>query len=107
MIVDTPQGRFGVHVTGGTGTPVLMLHPLALSGAVWEPVARHLGARHRVFAPDARGHGASSWDGEDFTVGDLAADTASLIEKLGLAPAHVVGLSMGGSTAVKITSARL
>lgn len=106
MIVDTPQGRFGVHVTGGAGTPVLMLHPLALSGAVWDPVARHLGARHRVFAPDARGHGASSWDGEDFTVGDLAADTASLIEGLGLAPAHVVGLSMGGSTAITLAASR-
>lgn len=106
MIVQTSRGRFGVRLTGGAGAPVLMLHPLALSGDVWDPLARELGPRHRVIAPDARGHGASSWDGEDFTIEDLAADAASVIEELGTAPAHVVGLSMGGSTAIVLAATR-
>jgi 3-oxoadipate enol-lactonase len=106
MIVETARGRFGVRRTGRGGAPVLMLHPLALSGAVWDPVARYLGDTFQVVAPDARGHGDSSWDHRPFTVADLAADAAALIEELGLGPAHVAGLSMGGSTAVVLAEER-
>lgn len=106
MIVATGRGRFNVRTTGDAGVPVVMLHPLALSGAVWDPVAEHLGAHHRVVAPDARGHGESEWDGRDFTVEDLAADAAAVIETMLLAPAHVVGLSMGGSAAIVLAATR-
>ena len=106
MIVCTARGPFNVHRTGDGGPPVLMLHPLALSGAVWDPVARSLGESHRVTALDARGHGASGWDGGPFTVDDMAADASSVIEALDLGPAHVVGLSMGGSTAVVLAQRR-
>jgi 3-oxoadipate enol-lactonase len=106
MIVTTDRGRFHVERTGDDGPAVLMLHPLALAGAAWDPVAAHLGAGRRVVAPDARGHGDSEWDGGDFTVTDLAADAAAIIEELDLAPAHVVGLSMGGSTALVLAATR-
>lgn len=106
MIMTTGRGRFNVHTTGDAGTPVVMLHPLALSGAVWDPVAEHLGAHHRVVAPDARGHGESGWDGGEFTIEDLAADAAAIIETLLLAPAHVVGMSMGGSAALVLAATR-
>lgn len=107
MIVETGRGRFRVHYTGGTGSPVLLLHPLATAGSVWDPLARDLAAAgHRVVAPDARGHGGSDWDGEDFTVGDLAADAAAIVEELALGPAHVIGLSMGGSTAIVLAATR-
>lgn len=106
MIVETARGRFNVRCTGESGPPVLMLHPLALSGAVWDPVARYLAGSFRVVAMDARGHGDSGWDRRPFTVADLADDAAAVIEELGLAPAHVVGLSMGGSTAVVLAAAR-
>lgn len=106
MIVTTGRGGFKVHRTGDVGPAVLMLHPLALAGSVWDPVARHLGACHRVVAPDARGHGGSPWNGGDFTVEDLAADAAAIIEALDLGPAHVVGLSMGGSAALVLAATR-
>ena len=106
MIVTTGRGRFAVRATGDAGTPVVLLHPLALSGAVWDPVADHLGARHRVVTPDARGHGASEWDGGEFTIEDLAADAAAVIETMLPTPAHVVGMSMGGSAALVLAAAR-
>jgi 3-oxoadipate enol-lactonase len=106
MIVETARGRFNVRRTGETGPPVLMLHPLALSGAVWDLVAAFLGGGYRVVAPDARGHGDSGWDRRPFTVADLAGDAAAVIEELDLGPAHVVGLSMGGSTAVVLAEER-
>jgi 3-oxoadipate enol-lactonase len=95
-----------LHRTGTHGRPVLLLHPLALSGAVWDPVAEYLGARHQVLALDARGHGESSWDGTEFTVADMAADAAAVIEDFGAGPADVIGLSMGGSTALMLAATR-
>src|SRR5262249_55151361 len=72
----------------------------------WDPLAGHLGAYHRVVALDARGHGASAWDGGEFTIGDLAADAAAVIEAMDLGPAHVVGMSMGGSAAIVLAATR-
>lgn len=86
----------------GTGEPLLLLHPLALSGAVWEPVVDRLAASYDVIAPDARGHGDSEWDGKEYWIEDLADDVVALLDSLGLANAHVLGMSMGGSTAVNL-----
>ncbi|GAB3003862.1 alpha/beta fold hydrolase [Amycolatopsis acidiphila] len=94
------------HRTGTSGRPVVLLHPLALSGAVWDPVARFLGGTHQVLALDARGHGQSPWDGKDFTVEDMAADAAEVIEGFDAGPADVIGLSMGGSTALVLAATR-
>jgi 3-oxoadipate enol-lactonase len=105
--VSTPRGRFGLRRTGSGGTPVLLLHPLALAGAVWDPMAAHLGRTRAVLAADARGHGDSDWDGADFTIADLAADAAAIIEaESDGAPVDVIGLSMGGSTAVALAADR-
>ncbi|HEY0535499.1 MAG TPA: alpha/beta fold hydrolase [Actinoplanes sp.] len=84
----------------GQGDPVVLLHPLALNGAVWGEFADRLSEQADVIAPDARGHGNSPWDGRAFTVEDLADDLRRLLDALGIAAAHLVGLSMGGSTAV-------
>jgi 3-oxoadipate enol-lactonase len=106
MIVPTSNGRFNVEQTGNDGTPMVLLHPLALAGSAWDPMARHLAGAHRVFAPDARGHGDSEWDGDPFTVEDLAADTAAIVEALDLGPVDVVGMSMGGCTAMVLAASR-
>lgn len=91
----------------GRGDPVVLLHPLALSGAVWGDVATRLVSDgFDVIAPDARGHGAepAPWDGAPFTVADLADDVAVLLDELGVDRAHVVGMSMGGSVAVELAA---
>jgi 3-oxoadipate enol-lactonase len=84
----------------GSGHPLVLLHPLALSSAVWGAFADRLAGSFDVIAADARGHGASGWDGEPFGIDDLGDDVAALLDGLGLDSAHVAGLSMGGSTAV-------
>ncbi|OLF06056.1 alpha/beta hydrolase [Actinophytocola xinjiangensis] len=86
----------------GSGPPLLLLHPLALSGRVWEPLTDRLAADFDVIAPDARGHGESGWDGAEFGVTDLADDVVALLDGLGLASAHVLGMSMGGSVALTL-----
>jgi 3-oxoadipate enol-lactonase len=84
----------------GSGPPVVLLHPLALSGEVWGEFAGRLSGTFDVIAADARGHGDSGWDGGPFSVDNLADDVAALLDGLGLESACLTGLSMGGSTAI-------
>lgn len=83
---------------------VLLLHSLAMSGAQWQPLAERLDAE--VVAMDVRGHGKSGWDGSAFTVEDLAADAAELVDGLGDGPVAVAGMSMGGCVALALAGTR-
>jgi len=103
LFVAGPRHRIAYR-RAGTGHPLVLLHPLALSGAVWGGFARLLSDSFDVIAADARGHGDSGWDGGPFSVDDLADDVAALLDGLGLGSAHVVGMSMGGSTAISFAA---
>jgi 3-oxoadipate enol-lactonase len=100
MKLDTAWGTL-TAIDEGTGPLVVLLHPLAQAGEFWRPLIDELSSDFRVFAPDARGHGDSVWDGEPFTVEDMAADYAQLIEHVG-GPAAVLGMSMGGCAAIAL-----
>ncbi|WP_049569428.1 alpha/beta fold hydrolase [Streptomyces sp. SBT349] len=98
MIVSTARGDIGV-LDHGAGPPVVLLHPLALSAEVWRPLLEATPGL-RFVAIDAPGHGETPWDGRPFTVQDMAADAVAVLDALGLDRVGLVGLSMGGSTAV-------
>jgi 3-oxoadipate enol-lactonase len=97
--VTTARGAFDVDVSG-KGPEVVLLHSLALSAAMWQTAGELLSPRFRVWSVDARGHGGSPWDGKPFTIGDMAEDLAAILDALDLAAVNLVGLSMGGSTAI-------
>ncbi len=105
MIVETATGRFAVE-RRGSGPTVVLLHSLALSGEMWDGLASHLASRFQVWSVDARGHGRSDWDGRPFTIEDMAGDLEAVLDALGLSVAHLVGLSMGGSTALVFAASR-
>lgn len=86
-----------------SGAPtVLLLHGLGSAGGDWVfqfgPLSR---AGYRVLAPDLRGFGRSSAPPE-VTVQAMAEDMAVFLERMGAAPAHVVGISMGGTVALQL-----
>jgi 3-oxoadipate enol-lactonase len=91
-------------VDEGSGPAVLFIHSLGTNGA-WLYAAQiaALKARYRCIAPDCRGHGATSYNG-GFTVPDVAADHKAVLDALGVAQAHVVGLSMGGPIALNFNA---
>jgi 3-oxoadipate enol-lactonase len=97
----TTAGRLAVR-RWGSGEPLVLLHPLALSGELWTPLAETLADEFQVFAPDLRGHGSSAWDGKPFSIEDLAGDVAGTLDALGLTAVSLVGLSLGGSVAVTL-----
>jgi 3-oxoadipate enol-lactonase len=92
-------GRLAVR-RWGVGEPLVLLHPLALSGELWTPLAEALADEFQVFAFDLRGHGRSAWDGKPFSIEDLADDVAGALDDLDLPAVSLVGLSLGGSVAV-------
>lgn len=86
----------------GAGPPLVLLHPLALAGELWAPLAARLADRYEVFAFDLRGHGQSRWDGQPFGIADLAEDVVTALDALGLASVRLAGMSMGGSVAMTL-----
>ena len=86
----------------GTGEPLLLLHGLGSCSDDWEMQLPAFAGRYRVIAPDLRGHGRSDKPPGPYSVPMMAADVAGLLDHLGLAAAHVVGLSMGGMIAFQL-----
>jgi 3-oxoadipate enol-lactonase len=102
-LVQIRQGRMATWTWGGgegAAEPLVMLHPLALSGELWAPLAAELAGEFPVFAPDLRGHGGTSWDRDEFSERDMAADLAQALDTLSMGPVHLLGMSMGGSVAM-------
>jgi len=83
----------------GAGPPLLLIHGVMITGEMFEPVLAPLAARHRVIVPDLRGHGRSRGLPPPYTVPQLAADLAALLDHLGVSSAAVLGYSQGGAVA--------
>jgi esterase len=93
-----------VHYEWGTGPALLALHGHFGSGLLWAPLADALPDWH-IVAPDQRGHGRTGPAG-DYSREAYVADAAQLIETLGLAPAVVLGHSLGGVNAYQLAAWR-
>jgi len=89
---------------GGAGPPVVALHGLASSGHWYDLVVPHLRDRHRVIAPDQRGHGKSTQAPRGYDWQTLASDVVGLMDRLGLDQAAVLGHSWGANVACNIAA---
>jgi pimeloyl-ACP methyl ester carboxylesterase len=87
---------------GGDGAPIVLLHGLGSSSADWAFQLPGLARYHRVLAVDLRAHGRSSRPRGRLTIEAMANDVAVLLAALGVPPAHVVGLSLGGCVALTL-----
>ncbi len=90
-------------VEGPEDAPVVLLsNSLGATMAMWEPQLAALTERYRVVRYDTRGHGGSPTVPGDATIDDLADDAVALLDRLGVEKAHVVGLSIGGMTGLRL-----
>jgi pimeloyl-ACP methyl ester carboxylesterase len=107
LIIDTDQSlsippkgaRLAYGLAGEAGPPVLLLMGFAMPGRAWVHQVPTLSARHRVAFYDHRGAGRTRAPVGTYSMDLLAADAAALLDHLGWADAHVVGVSMGGMVA--------
>jgi pimeloyl-ACP methyl ester carboxylesterase len=81
--------------------PVLFLHGGGLTAHTWDLVCLALRREHHCFALDLRGHGDSEWSPEmDYSIEAHRGDVTALIDHLGLDGLVLVGMSLGGLTAL-------
>ena len=87
---------------GGEGTPLLALHGLASSAHWYDLVVPYLRSKHRVIAPDQRGHGHTSQANTGYDWQSLASDAVGLLDHLGIPKASVFGHSWGATVALNL-----
>ena len=92
----------------GSGPAVVMVMGSGSPGRVWRAhqAPALVSAGYEVITFDNRGIAPSSECAEGFTLDDMVADTAELIETLGIAPAFVVGTSLGARITQELALAR-
>lgn len=105
-----PTGRFTVgdedvaYNDVGTGPVLVLLHSLGTSRELWSVVAAQWATQFRVIAIDARGHGDSTNRG-GYLPDAVAADVLGVLDSLQVDRFALVGISMGGLTAVRVAAA--
>lgn len=95
--IRTDDGVDLHYEEAGSGTPMVFVHEFAGDARSWEPQMRFFARRYRCIAFNARGYPPSAVpsDPKAYSQDRATDDIAAVIKGLGLAPAHVVGLSMG------------
>ena len=94
-----------VVVDGPADAPaVLLLGSLGSTLEMWEPQLPALSERYRVVRYDTRGHGHSPVPAGPYALDDLVDDAVGVLDRLGLASASVVGLSLGGMTGLRLAA---
>lgn len=89
--------------------PVLLLHGVRLQAHTWDMAALLLRDSYRLVALDQRGHGDSEWTSvaqfEEDSFDLMLEDTRQFVEHLGWRKFVLVGMSMGGITAMRYAAA--
>jgi pimeloyl-ACP methyl ester carboxylesterase len=91
---------------GGRGPAVLLLHGFG-APAIWQWAGQvgALARGHRVIVPDLLWFGGSSSDVADLSLDHQVRIVLALLDRLGVARAHVVGISYGGLVAYELAAA--
>ena len=90
----------------GDGPPLVFVHGAASDARFWQPQLAALADEFTVVAWDEPGAGRSSAVPARFGLADYAGCLAELIEALALGPAHVAGISWGGTVVQELYRSR-
>ncbi len=94
--VDGFELYYEVH---GEGFPLVLIRGVGSTADNWYMQVPAFAPSYRVVIFDNRAIARSGDPGGEFSMKDLAADLAGLLDTLGLERAHVLGLSLGGMVA--------
>jgi 3-oxoadipate enol-lactonase len=88
----------------GSGVPILFLHEFAADHRGWEPQLDAFARSHRCIVYASRGYKPSDVPADKNAYGYLhmMRDAVAVLDHLKIEAAHLVGLSMGGYTAVQV-----
>jgi pimeloyl-ACP methyl ester carboxylesterase len=85
------------YETAGSGSPLVLIHAGICDSHMWDDQFARFATHYQVIRYDMRGYGQT-----EPVEGSYAhyADLHALLDHLGIAQAHLVGCSMGGTTAL-------
>lgn len=108
MTIATINGIPLNYQVKGSGDLVVLIMGTGSPGRVWDlhQTPALVAAGYTVCTFDNRGIAPSGESVDGITIDQMVADTAGLIEHLGLGPAHVVGTSLGARVAQELALAR-
>ena len=88
----------------GSGDPLLFVHEFGGDHRSWEPQIRFFSRRYRCITYGARGYPPSEVpeDVTRYSQQRAVIDAINVLDALDISGAHIVGLSMGGFTALHI-----
>jgi 3-oxoadipate enol-lactonase len=81
---------------------LVLSNSLGATTAMWQPQLKALKRRFRIACYDTRGHGHSRITDATFGGRDLTDDLLAVMDAFGVEQAHLLGLSLGGATALQI-----
>jgi 3-oxoadipate enol-lactonase len=87
------------YEVSGEGEPLVLISGYTADHTSWAHLVPVFSKKYRVIVMDNRGVGQTVAPDGPFTIEDMADDTAGLLDALGIAKAHVIGVSMGGRIA--------
>lgn len=101
IMVQSGDATLSARIDGAEGKPWLLLsNSLATNLTMWDDQIEALTRTHRVLRYDTRGHGQSSVPQGPYSFEMLVADMVALLDHVGADRADVLGLSLGGMTAL-------
>ncbi len=104
--IEIDGASYEVEV-GGDGPPLMLIHGFTGRGFDWAPFLPDLRRARTTITVDLLGHGDSESpaDPARHAIERQAADLAGILRRLGLAPADVVGYSLGARIALRMAVA--
>ncbi len=99
---DGARIHYEVH---GAGPPVLLIMGLGSNAYGWYRTIPWLAPHYEVIAFDNRGTGRSDVPDGAYSIAQMAADAAAVLDATGHTAAHVVGASLGGMIAQRFALA--
>lgn len=90
--------------TCGAGENVVLIHGNMSSSVHWQTTMERLEGKFRVFAPDIRGFGDSSYNHRFDSLRELALDLERFLDEAGIETCSLVGWSTGGGIVLEMAA---
>jgi pimeloyl-ACP methyl ester carboxylesterase len=101
MHADANGIRIHYRIDGREGTPwVTFITGIANDTTMWDGQMAALAEDFRLLRDDSRGHGGTQATAVDYSFDLLMGDVLGLWDALGIRASHLVGLGLGGATAI-------
>ena len=100
----TIHGRELAYREAGAGEDkpvILLIHGMAGSSRTWRELIPRLESRFHLLAPDLPGHGDSSLDFDDYSLGAMSSALRDFLAVKNITRCTVIGQSLGGGVALQ------